>query len=186
MNVIALTLATALTQAGDQSTGKKMNPASCPMHEQHMKQQAAASPAAPDSHHAQLLARGTRAMGFDQQRTSHHFRLSDSGGSIEVHVNDPSDGESKQQIASHLQLIAQQFASGDFSIPLATHGEEPAGVSDLKRLRQMIRYRFEKTALGGRVAIATTDPAALTAVHAFLRYQIQDHQTGDPTSPSQR
>lgn len=186
MNVIVLTLATALAQTGEQSTEKKMDPAACPMHEQHMKQQAAARSAAPDSHHAQLLARGARAMGFDQQRTSHHFQLTDSGGSIEVHVNDPNDRESKQQIASHLQLIAQQFASGDFSIPLATHGEEPAGVSDLKRLRQKVRYRFEKTAIGGRVAIATADPAALTAVHAFLRYQIQDHQTGDPTSPSQR
>ena len=54
------------------------------------------------------------------------------------------------------------------------------------RQRREIRYRFEQTALGGRVGIVTTDPAALAAVHAFLRYQIQDHQTGNPTSPSQR
>src|SRR6185436_5228967 len=107
-------------------------------------------------------------------------------GSIEVHVNDPRDLQSKQQIASHLRLVTQQFGSGDFSIPLATHGEEPAGVSDLKRLRQQIRYTFEDTTLGGRVVIATADPTALAAVHAFLRYQIQDHQTGDPTSPASR
>jgi len=186
MNTIVLTLAMALTQTGEPSTDKKMDPAACPMHEQHMKQQAAARSAEPDGHHAQLQARGARAMGFDQERTSHHFRLSDSGGSIEVHVNDPKDLESKQQIDSHLRLITQQFASGDFSIPLATHGEEPAGVPDLKRLRKQIRYTFEDTALGGRVTIATTDPAALAAVHAFLRYQIQDHQTGDPAGPPRR
>jgi hypothetical protein len=171
MNAIVVILAMALIQATEPSTDKKMDPAACPMHEQH---------------HAELLARGARAMGFDQERTSHHFRLSDAGGSIEVQVNDPKDLESRQQIASHLRLITQQFASGDFSIPLLTHGEEPTGVSDLKRLRKEIRYSFEETALGARVAIATTDPAARNAIHAFLRYQIHDHQTGDATSPSKR
>jgi len=186
MNTIVLTLLAAVLQTSEQATDKKMDAAACPMHEQHMKQQASASSAAPDTHHAQLLARGAQAMGFDQEHTSHHFRLSPSGGSIEVHVNDPRDLQSKQQIASDLRLVTQQFGSGDFSIPLATHGEEPAGVSDLKRLRQQIRYTFEDTTLGGRVVIATADPTALAAVHAFLRYQIQDHQTGDPTSPASR
>jgi hypothetical protein len=185
MSVIVLTLAAALVQTVELSADEKMDPAACPMHEQHMKQQAAARSADPEGHHAQLLARGARAMGFDQERTSHHFRLSQSGGSIEVHVNDPKDRESKQQIASHLRLITRQFSSGDFDIPLATHGEEPAGVADLKRLRGQVHYTFEETALGGRVAIATTDTSALAAVHAFLRYQIQDHQTGDPTHPAQ-
>jgi hypothetical protein len=178
MSVTVLTLAAVLIQAGERP--------SCPMHEQHMKQQAAARAAEPDAHHAGLLARGAQAMGFDQERTSHHFRLSEAGGSIEVHVNDPSDAESKRLITSHLRLIARQFASGDFSIPLATHGEEPAGVSDLKRLRGRIRYAFEETPGGGRVVITTSDAAALAAVHAFLRYQIQDHQTGDTTSATKR
>jgi len=187
MSLIVLTLAAALVQSDERAgSPAKVDPSACPMHDQHMKQQAAAQTAAPDSHHAQLLARGAQAMGFDQQRTSHHFRLSAAGGSIEVHVNEASDAESKQQIASHLRLIAQQFAAGDFSIPLATHGEEPAGVSELKRLRSRIRYAFEESPLGGRVVITTADAKALAAVHAFLRYQIQDHQTGDSVAPDGR
>ncbi|PYR73529.1 MAG: hypothetical protein DMF86_20265 [Acidobacteria bacterium] len=32
----------------------------------------------------------------------------------------------------------------------------------------------------GRVRITTKDARALEAVHAFLRYQIKEHRTGDP------
>jgi hypothetical protein len=37
-------------------------------------------------------------------------------------------------------------------------------------------------ATGGRVDIATSDPAALAAVHQFLKFQIAEHKTGDPTT----
>ena len=46
--------------------------------------------------------------------------------------------------------------------------------------RAEIRYTFEEIEGGGRVRIATSDPAALAAVHDFLRFQIEDHRTGDP------
>lgn len=70
MSLIVLTLAAVLVQSSE-----RPDASACPMHEQHMKQQAAARAAEPDSHHAQLVARGAQAMGFDQLRTSHHFRL---------------------------------------------------------------------------------------------------------------
>jgi hypothetical protein len=38
-----------------------------------------------------------------------------------------------------------------------------------------------ETENGGRVLIETKDAEALAAVHEFLRFQIEDHQTGDPT-----
>jgi len=40
--------------------------------------------------------------------------------------------------------------------------------------------KYQETPEGGRVTIATSDPEALTAVQAFLRYQITEHGTGDP------
>jgi hypothetical protein len=46
----------------------------------------------------------------------------------------------------------------------------------------MIRYQYVETANGGRVNIVTSDPGALAAVHAFLRFQIAEHKTGDPTT----
>jgi hypothetical protein len=52
--------------------------------------------------------------------------------------------------------------------------------------KDAIQYRYEDTPAGGRVSITTTDPGALAAVHAFLRYQIAEHKTGAPTVPQSR
>jgi hypothetical protein len=49
----------------------------------------------------------------------------------------------------------------------------------MKRLKADIQYKYEETPAGGRVVISTNNPAALQAVHEFLAFQIDDHQTGD-------
>ena len=49
----------------------------------------------------------------------------------------------------------------------------------MARLKERITYQYEETPLGGRVRIVTRDAAALAAVHAFLHFQIEDHQTED-------
>ena len=49
----------------------------------------------------------------------------------------------------------------------------------MRQLKSAIKYRFEETANGGRVRIATTNADAVAAIHAFLRYQIREHRTGD-------
>ena len=130
-------------------------------HEQHMKQMADA------------------AMGFDQDKISHHFLLQDRGGAIEVTAKADDDAASVAAIRTHLRQIAKAFADGDFSSPLATHGEDPDGVATMKRMTGAIAYRYTELPAGARVTITTNDPAALDAVHAFLRYQIREHKTGD-------
>ena len=57
-------------------------------------------------------------------------------------------------------------------------------VGRLSRRRQFlaeIRYEYEETERGARVRITTANVEALSAVHEFLRFQIEDHETGDPT-----
>jgi hypothetical protein len=53
-------------------------------------------------------------------------------------------------------------------------------VPTLRRLKAEIAYTYEETDTGGKVLISTANPKALKAVHEFLRFQIDDHQTGDP------
>jgi hypothetical protein len=125
--------------------------------------------------------RGDEVMGFDHMKTTHHFRLLPDGGAIEVGVNDASDSASRDQIRQHLSHIAGMFADGNFNAPMLIHGREPDGVSTMQRLKADIKYEYEQTAEGGRVRISTGNPEALKAVHDFLRFQISDHQTGDPT-----
>jgi hypothetical protein len=140
-------------------------------HEEHLKQM---------QRETELKARGTQAMGFDQEKTTHHFRLTQSGGVIEVEVNDPLDSASRGRIRSHLKEIAGEFSRGQFEKPFATHAEQPAGVAVMKRLKAAITYTFEETPSGAVVRIQTTSADARRAVHDFLRYQIREHRTGDP------
>lgn len=178
--LIAATRFEAITIAAQ--SAQSAQSAVCPLHAEHMQPQAATAP--PETHeaHQAPLARGERAMGFDQARTSHHFRLTARGGSIEVHVNNPDDKELRDQVIGHLREIREQFSRGDFRAPLGVHGERPPGVAVLERYARDVTYTFEPGELGGRVLIATENKQALTAIHEFLRYQIREHQTGDPLS----
>jgi hypothetical protein len=129
---------------------------------------------------AEVDRRGDHVMGFEHEKTSHHFRLSRDGGAIEAEAQDPSDTESRDRIREHFAHIAAMFSEGNFRAPMLIHGEEPPGVPVMKRLKDRIRYEFEPTDRGGRVRIRASEPEAIAAIHEFLRYQIRDHRTGDP------
>ena len=135
------------------------------------------------SHHDDVNRRGDHEMGFSHEKTTHHFRLSKDGGAIEVTANDPNDTESRDQIRQHLGHIAMMFSAGNFNAPMLIHDQTPPGVPAMKRLKSQIKYEFENVESGGRVKITTSNREAIEAVHEFLRFQITDHQTGDPLTP---
>ena len=135
----------------------------------------------------QLDARGQHVMGFDQQKTTHHFRLYEDGGSIEVSVKDKTDAQNLTAIRSHLPHISRMFGEGQFDAPMLVHDRKDVpGIADLARLKAQVTYTFVETPAGGRVDIVTTDKDALSAVHAFLKFQIQDHKTGDALAVKKR
>ena len=145
--------------------------ATCPRHKQHMQEAS--------QRQADVERHGDQAMGFAHDKTTHHFHLSADGGAIEVTVNDSKDAENLRAIRMHLAHIATQFSNGDFAIPMFVHDQVPPGVPMMKEQRATISYRFEELPSGGRVRIKTTNPDALKAIHDFLRFQIEDHHTGD-------
>jgi hypothetical protein len=119
-------------------------------------------------------------MDFDQDKTAHHFRLAEDGGAIEIEVRRAADVDLRDTVRMHLRHISQEFAAGNFAKPFATHAETPDGVPDMIRLKDAITYSFESMKGGGRVRIRAAGQEARDAVHAFLRYQIREHATGDP------
>jgi hypothetical protein len=127
-----------------------------------------------------LKQRGAEAMGFDQDRTAHHFRLFKAGGAIDVVTKDPADDVSREQIRTHLKMIAEQFSKGAFGKPLATHGELPPGVRAMQERRSALTFTYEDLAAGARVLIVASNGKMTDAVHQFLKYQIREHATGDP------
>ena len=158
--------------------------------------------------HGAAAARGAKVMGFDQDKTSHHFYLHEDGGAIDIGVKDPKDEAIIHAIRIHLQKVASDFSQGDFSMPheihppaahaadhrVMGHGATPPathsgrgdmsalfvpGAAKLSQLKGELRYAFSPTARGGRVDIRTTHADALAALHEFLRFQITEHFTGD-------
>jgi hypothetical protein len=179
--VLAVAVGALAQQAAAPAQHESMDPKSCPMHAEHMKEQASAA----DQRFAEMNARGDRSMGFEQSKTTHHFRSLEDGGAIEVTVNDSADTTNLAAIRSHLSQIAKQFAAGDFSAPMMTHAEMPPGAADMQKLANKIAYTYEQLPAGARVRITTGDPQALAAVHKFFDYQVKEHRTSDTTATHQ-
>ena len=190
MFLTALLLSAALaSETAD--TPKDMK--DCPMHAQHMKEAAAAQAPAQGcsmhadhagamegSAHAAMVDHNHDSFGMSHDATTHHFRLFADGGAIELRANDAADAASVDAIRTHLRSVADAFSASDFSAPLFVHGRTPSGVDTMKSMKEVIRYRYEALPDGGRIRIATSDARALAAVHDFLRFQIEEHRTGDP------
>jgi hypothetical protein len=166
--VASVSNAYAQQTSGDPKTGTQDSHASCPMRDAH----------------AQMNERGQKGMGFSQTSTTHHFFLNSSGGVIQVEVKDATNVSDRANIRMHLTHVAQAFENGDFDIPMFVHDTVPPGVPEMKKLRQTIRYSFEETPNGGRVVISSSEKEARTAIHSFLRFQIEEHKTGDPLEQS--
>ena len=129
--------------------------------------------------HEEMNKRGDHVMGFDHTKTTHHFRLSSQGGTIEITANSFDDTESRDQIRSHLGHISEMFAAGNFNAPMLIHKQAPPGVPVIQKLKNEIDYGFEETERGATIHISTRNSKALLAIHKFLRFQIKEHKTGD-------
>lgn len=143
-----------------------MDPATCPMHAQHTQS-------------GNVDTRGDHVMGFSHEKATHSFRLLDDGGAVEVRANDVADAETIALVRAHLQMIAKEFAQGDFAKPEEIHDRMPDGAAAMKELGERVAYRYEELEGGGRVRITTRERRGVEAVHAFLRFQIHDHHTAD-------
>jgi hypothetical protein len=71
------------------------------------------------------------------------------------------------------------FAAGNFNVPMLVHSTTVPGTTTMTRLRDQLHWDLQETPRGARITITADNKAALDAVHEFLRFQIEDHQTGD-------
>ncbi len=133
-------------------------------------------------HDADVKKHGAEAMGFDQDKTTHHFRLTNDGGYVMVEVKDAKDTATLKQVRDHLATQARKFTFGDFSAPEKTHGQVPPGVAEMKKHNKFIDYHYDQLSRGAILNITSKNPQAIAAVHDFLKFQIAEHKTGDPTT----
>jgi hypothetical protein len=135
--------------------------------------------AAAQDHQAAVNQHGDHVMGFSHEKTTHHFELNYDGGAIDVRANDVKDAESRDQIRSHFHHIVQMFAEGNFEAPMLVHSTNVPGTATMTRLKDQLHWGLTETPRGARITVAADNKPALDAVHEFLRFQIEDHQTGD-------
>lgn len=182
--IIVASLAIGILAQGTPSVGQtKADNEAAPIHDMGL---CPAMTAAPHQGHGRgdMNARGRAGMGFSQTATSHQFLLRADGGVIQAQSKGAQDVASLESIRHHLMHIVHAFGSGDFDIPMLVHDETPPGATEMKELKDKISYSFMETPDGGQVVIHTADSRALAAIHKFLKYQIEQHGTGDPqTSP---
>ncbi|HXJ15295.1 MAG TPA: hypothetical protein VNH19_23745 [Candidatus Limnocylindrales bacterium] len=143
-------------------------------------------PADQDKRSEDIVKRGEHVMGFSHEATTHHFRLFKDGGEIAVTAKDPNDKASIEQVRAHLGHIVKMFSAGNFNAPMLIHDTSPPGTATMTRLKEQIRYEFSETDRGARIRLVTSSPETTDAVHAFLLFQIVDHQTGDAPTITQR
>lgn len=136
-----------------------------------------ADSAAADTAFAALQARGHVHMGVDQYTSTHRFDTLPDGGRIELR-RDTDDARDIATIRAHLRGIARAFAHGDFGTPAAVHARAVPGTEVMAARRALIRYTYRDLPGGGEVRIATADPQALAAIHAFMAFQREDHRAG--------
>ena len=91
--------------------------------------------------------------------SSKHFILDKQGGAIEVRVANSNDKKGLNAIRRQLRDEARDRV--------------PFGTAAMKERKSEIKYRYEKTAYGGRIRINARSPEALAAVQDFLRSQMR-------------
>ncbi len=76
------------------------------------------------------------------------------------------------------------FTADNFQVPMLLHDQPPPGVPAMKQHKKAISCDCENAARRAQLLITTKDKKAVKAIHAFLRFQISDHKTGDSTEIS--
>ena len=132
-----------------------------------------------------LLSRATKTSGFDSDRVTRHFYVLKNGGAVEITAKDPNDEATIKAIQAHLKKESDQLAKGSFEIFTNIYGRTPENAPQLKKLRDDVTYAMVPQENGAVLRMLTVNPAAKSAIHDNLRFQIDQWKTGDPTTPQE-
>ena len=101
-------------------------------------------------------------MPFDFNNTHHAFEQNATGGVGTVWALDPKDTTQIGLIRSHLRSVATKFAAGDFSAPMAIHGDKMPGVSALSAGANGLKVEYAELPDGAEITCASDGDAPLS------------------------
>jgi hypothetical protein len=118
---------------------------------------------------------GQSVMPFDLAKTTHVFRMTDSGGVERVIVKDATATDQVALIQQHLRHEAEAFQRGDYADPASLHGAEMPGLKDLQAGAAQIKVSYSALPTGAEIIFETTDLHLLTAIHRWFGAQLSEH-----------
>jgi hypothetical protein len=69
----------------------------------------------------EIIERGDIAMGFNQNKITHHFVATPDGGKIIITSLNSTDRQTINQIKNHILDIQKEFSEGNFTEPFFIH-----------------------------------------------------------------
>ena len=128
------------------------------------------------SRQEKIHEQGSSVIPFDLNQTTHIFKKTDSGGIQQVVVKDiTTDAGQIPVIRMHLQMEASYFQQGNFSDPMALHGDSMPGVEALAQSAGKIKITYSELENGAQIAYESEDTDTIAAIHQWFDAQVSDH-----------
>jgi hypothetical protein len=124
---------------------------------------------------AEVRQRGAEVMPFALADTLHVFEKTTDGGVQRVLAR-PGHADQVAPIRAHLQTIAQQFETRDFSGPAHIHGDDMPGLAELRSAAKgELGVVYRELDEGAEVTYTGTNETTKAAIHRWFDAQLSDH-----------
>lgn len=123
-----------------------------------------------------MMERGDIAMGFNQNKITHNFRSTPTGGEIIITALAPNNTETIEQIKNHTLDIQNEFSKGNFTKPFFIHAEQVPGTKIMTDKKDLIKYSTDNIGNGSILVLDTRDDGVINAIHQFMNYQGSQHR----------
>jgi hypothetical protein len=144
-------------------------------HSGHSTQAGSATGSTSIARQADVAVRGKAVMGFDLEASTHLFTKNSSGGVEQVVANKPGDTATINEIRAHVSGVAKAFSKGDFSSPIAIHGEAMPGLATLRAAGPKLHVTYRDLPNGSEVIYQSDDRVVVDAITLWFDAQLSDH-----------
>lgn len=124
--------------------------------------------------------RFSKALGTDVDKVVQHYYLVKNGGVIEFTAKDPADNATIATVQKYLEAQKDLFEKGKAEADAEIYGKIPDGLPALKKLRNEITFFAVNTDSGAALRMFSVNEQARQAIQDFMKFQINEHKTGDP------
>jgi hypothetical protein len=123
----------------------------------------------------EMIERGDIAMGFNQNKITHHFVATPDGGKIIITSLNSTDRQTINQIKNHILDIQKEFSEGNFTKPFFIHAQEVPGAEIMSEKKDLIKYSMQETNNGSSLLLSTNDKELVDAIKHFMQFQTRQH-----------